>query len=63
MTIILVSELSYLHRLLRHTDPPAMEFDPGYKVAAHVYQRGKLLLRQPTELERHVKKNPRWLTR
>lgn len=63
MAIILVSELSYLHGQLRHTDPPAMKFDPGYKVAAHVYQRATLLLLQLTELEKNVKKNPRWLTR
>jgi hypothetical protein len=63
MTIVLVSQLGYLHGQLQHTDPPAMKFDSGYKVAAHVYQRGKLLLLQLTELETYVKVNPRWLTR
>ena len=63
MAIILVSQLAYLHAQLQHTDPPAVGLDPGYKVPAHVYQRTKLLLLQLTELEKHVKKNPGWLTR
>ncbi len=63
VSIILVSELAFLHGQLQHTDPPAMSMDPGYKVPAHVYQRTDLLLLQLTELEKLVNANPDWLTR
>lgn len=63
MAILLVSELSFFHAQLKHTDPPTQAYDPSFKVPAHVFQRGELLLHQLIELETFVKANPEWLTR
>ena len=63
VAIILVSQLAYLHGQLQDTDPTGISFDPGYKVASHVYQQASLLLAQLTTLELYVNENPEWLVR
>lgn len=62
-SILLVSELAHLQGQLKDTVLPVHQtYSRGIKMAAHVYQRGGLLLRQLGQLEKLVKKNPDWLT-
>ena len=63
MAVVLVSELAYLHGQLQTTDPPAVAFDPVFKVPAHAYQQAGFLLLQLAELETRVAASPDWLTR
>jgi len=63
LSIILVSELAFLHAQMKDTAAPVQSDDPGIKVPAHVYQQAGLFLHQLLELETYVKANPNWLAR
>ncbi len=63
LSILLVSELAFLHGQLKDADAPLQSRDLAFKVPSHVYQRAELLLRQLVELETRVSVNPDWLTR
>ena len=63
LTVLLASELDYLHVQLKGAETPSPTPAPsrGFKVPSHVYQWAEVLLLQLTELEKQVIANPDWL--
>lgn len=61
LTLLIVSELGYLHSLCGDARTPLSAYPPGFKLPSDVFQRAGLLQAQLVELRRLAQAHPQWL--
>lgn len=61
LTLLVVSELGYLHSLCANARAPLSAYPPGFKLPSDVFQRAGLLKAQLAELRRLAQAHPQWL--